>query len=1822
MAQTNEFFLEKIFPDISNARTEFKQDEWRTIDLYSNFRLRCIYTSVDNPQFSTHFSDTRFEPLVTFTFTELESTGEEYFIFCCQETLAVIKINKSSDHIIFPLLELMAQSFLNPTNPDDLSKFVSHTENQQDIFPFNLVNHGDAFTELNNFMKYYSKNLELPETKEFTLSTFLRLSLRTSLLFLIRRNYFPSTWFYDQSFFAKSQILLLENDLIQFSFDDFVFLRFLSKNSNNNEALYLHKKTGSLFSIKSYLSKKLFEVEKEVFSKVKCQFIRPCYGFIKGSPFQGKRNSLVLEFMSNGTAFDLLKNDNLEEIMKSKIITETLLGLDTLNAKGFAMCSFDQRNVYFDHDVCSYLSDFDTIKFLNERVSIIFFNKQVQLFGLFIKAVGGQEFPKIESGPIVHLFDVCTTNTHEEVQTIFSLVYILKTRKLFFSWTSRDKIFDLLKRLFDTQIIQNRKDVSYLFKKSNQNDSNACYILGSMYFQGNLLPVSTTSAIYHWIKATSKCSPATYQLALYFEFIKIPGYFTMLTSLASNGHVLSQMHIGMCYLSQKTEFYDPAKGYEWINVAAHSNSPEAYYILGKLYEEGTVVKYDITKAVSCYQKAADLFYAKALYELGRIYFKGIGVEQCTNYAFSYLSYASLAGVNEANIILADIYRMNASLQPNEDEKMLKNMPYGLLVTAANNGSVKAMRKIYKLTLKEKRKHDDRSSYYLRLASSKQDPKALNEISELVRMGGNIANKDESQAQEWCRLAADLGNARSMYRTAVNYLENNTNYNYSNSHIYTINNTKSNSFNNSFISSYSNNSNHSFGYHNENIEIGLDYLMKAIDRNEPMSKLYLGIEYLKGKIVPQNIEKGTSLILSSACQSNVSAYEQLGVMYMEDNYYRHDYERAFFLLTHALRCGLISPQYYLGVIYEDGLGLEVNKQHAFNLYRKCFQYNVEAMIRMAAMMSTGVGTPQNKAEALNIISRGVYYRVTKRARAELLRYIAYDRQEEKMLSQMKWYNKNDIKDSGDYSGLEIHAKYLEEGFNSEIEVDYERSLKLYKKAAQHENVEAMYSVGRFYEKGLGVEIDLDLAFSWYSEASNRGHLEATYKCGYMLMHGIGTHQNIKQAQVKLIKAAEECHVEATSELAHLLYSKNDYTNAFQLASAAASYGNVNAQILLARLYYDGHGVEKDSKMFLKYLYLAEQNGSAEAQYLIGQYYEDDVGDMNHAFHWYTKAAQHEYTEAELKVAQMLYEGQGICQDSKQALKWYKRAAKKGNALAMLHTARMYSQGNGVQVNKIKAVKYFKLAAEHGNSSAMYQYAQMLEKGIGMEEADHEAAYEWYSLAAKKGESKAFGRIMHIYACGIRLRKVDTPIAKLQELADSGNITAMIDLGDIFYYGAQGCRDIAHALELYQKAADLGNDIAQYKLAVIYEGTDKAKSTALFEKSAKSGNLASMVFISDIYNKNKQYNNALYWYDKCSKAGLTHAKLVIGRMYADGQGTPVNKAKALQYFKEASESGSAEAKFECAKMLIEEKNPNIKNIIKLLKEAADGDCGDAMNMLGLMFREGLGCPVDEKRAKLWFSRGSSSGSNQATLNLAKMNYDGKQKDMTTALALFQKASKKGSIVAKLYLAKIIKNGEGTQKDETKAGELYMEAARMEGMDSTDAGLEDLRLAASCRNPSACAIIGERLMKGLEGERGEAAFKKAYSLFQTASKSKITKALYNLGMLCEAGRGTAKNIDRAIQFYKEAAEEGSELALARLKELAPDIKLKKVEECSFTKSGENPIRMHAFECISCGLLNENSICVKCAFKCHKSHELFDAGFRSNTFCHCGCHSQLNYA
>ncbi len=82
-----------------------------------------------------------------------------------------------------------------------------------------------------------------------------------------------------------------------------------------------------------------------------------------------------------------------------------------------------------------------------------------------------------------------------------------------------------------------------------------------------------------------------------------------------------------------------------------------------------------------------------------------------------------------------------------------------------------------------------------------------------------------------------------------------------------------------------------------------------------------------------------------------------------------------------------------------------------------------------------------------------------------------------------------------------------------------------------------------------------------------------------------------------------------------------------------------------------------------------------------------------------------SDAQYKLGEMYYYGNGVEEDEAEAVKWYRKAAEQGHADAQFDLGDMYYIGEGVEEDEVEAVKWYRKSAKQGNKEAKKRLKQL-------------------------------------------------------------------------------------------------------------------------------------------------------------------------------------------------------------------------------------------------------------------------------------------------------------------------------------------------------------------------------------------------------------------------------------------------------------------------------------------------------------------------------------
>jgi TPR repeat protein len=197
-----------------------------------------------------------------------------------------------------------------------------------------------------------------------------------------------------------------------------------------------------------------------------------------------------------------------------------------------------------------------------------------------------------------------------------------------------------------------------------------------------------------------------------------------------------------------------------------------------------------------------------------------------------------------------------------------------------------------------------------------------------------------------------------------------------------------------------------------------------------------------------------------------------------------------------------------------------------------------------------------------------------------------------------------------------------------------------------------------------------------------------------------------------------------------------------------------------------------------------------------------GRFAEAYQDWWQAAQIGDARSALFVGVLYDTGLGVPHDYLQALEWYRRAAEAGSPAGAFNAGVMYDAGRGVAPDPQKAAFWYARAAAKGFARAEYNLAMMYEAGSGVPR-NPARAIQLYIKAANHGISAAR---THLVALGQTVTGIghDTGDTAMLEFQRAQQILL-----------TRGVAEAAHAVELFQRAAEQHNSLAEYDLGYCYE-----------------------------------------------------------------------------------------------------------------------------------------------------------------------------------------------------------------------------------------------------------------------------------------------------------------------------------------------------------------------------------------------------------------------
>ena len=417
-----------------------------------------------------------------------------------------------------------------------------------------------------------------------------------------------------------------------------------------------------------------------------------------------------------------------------------------------------------------------------------------------------------------------------------------------------------------------------------------------------------------------------------------------------------------------------------------------------------------------------------------------------------------------------------------------------------------------------------------------------------------------------------------------------------------------------------------------------------------------------------------------------------------------------------------------------------------------------------------------------------------------------------------------------------------------------------------------------------------------------------------------------------------------------------------------------------------------------------------------------------------------------------------------------------------------------------------------------------------------------------------------------------VTLIRELAENGDIASWLYLGEIYSNSENARHNPALAFECYCEAAKLESDEGCYKKGLCLAegfGCDKDEKSAVdsFMLAARMGHAEALCSLGicrefgigcDI-----NYSMAVGFYMRAADNGSVTALNNLGGCYFYGHGVSEDKEKAIGLFERAAEIGSAEA--ECRLGICYENGDGCekdeKSAFEYYTRAAETENATALYRLANCYDKGIGTEQNFANAFRYYEMAATYGHAAAMYESGMMSKNGRgtKKDAAAAYRMFSAAAEAGYSEAEYEVGNCYFDGTGTVRNRENAYKHYVlayEADKNNGRPIFKIGLCNLKGLGVAKNeieaynwfckgaedevgsPAATYMKGECLFYGVgvEENKAEAAacFEKALS-YEYTDNERIIPSMLAMANCYENGLGIAKNGEKALGLYKQAAEYG---------------------------------------------------------------------------------------
>lgn len=750
----------------------------------------------------------------------------------------------------------------------------------------------------------------------------------------------------------------------------------------------------------------------------------------------------------------------------------------------------------------------------------------------------------------------------------------------------------------------------------------------------------------------------------------------------------------------------------------------------------------------------------------------------------------------------------------------------------------------------------------------------------------------------------------------------------------------------------------------------------------------------------------------------------------------------------------------------------------------------------------------------------------------------------------------------------------------------KSTGFFRLAAERGNAFAKVSYGIALFSGSGTSKDFKRAAEWFQAAvaSDANFPQPVPPADFSAEQAQSTANDSELAGTLSVDAVASAQARAHYFLGAILdtQKKSDEAQTHYVAAAAGHSGIPEAATQAAINYAFGRGIPRDqtkaAEMLKQARSLGRRNGISMLHNLAHAKVVDDfaVSDLEETI---AKAADDETQEAQMTIAREFTDRKSKDYNPKEAVMWFELAAESKKAWAMLELAFLYTRGDLGKPDPEKAFAWFEKAGGGekplhylavANLVICYQNgigtAKDTTKALELAKQYHTAEFvsdltlrnqcptsiltydEWFDLNKRWASTQKDAHAQ--YLMGLRYERgsgvsVDSKDAAawFKKAAKANYGPAWRELGLLYetrpyVFGLSPDQGNIKAVECYRRGASAKDASATaFLAAMLADGhgaaPDEPEAKRLYEASlaidpklrVALNNLGLLyearyrAALKDQRKVEAELNRTMMidLFKRADASGEPYAAYNLGRLYYEGIiGTP-DFQKAYTYFETAAEHGHREARFRLGEMHEKGEGVDVTFVEAAYHyrlAALDGHV-EALRHLVNFYITGKGGAVDFERAQFWLVRLIQLGQVGAVPVMADVAIKQHRYDEAVQLLEWLKDLNEPVLSGFAYERLAICYNEGL------GVKLRPERARTY-----------IEKAAGLGNADAIYALGRTKMA--DGKPAE-----AVAMFERASE-KSSSAAFALAQLYYHGNNVPKDLDKAFEYLRKAADGGYRDAL----------------------------------------------------------------------------------